>query len=169
MIELRDPTELVGRSVYDQEHDRIGVIGQVWIDPDDGRPNWASVGMGLFGLSETFVPLEAAVLDEDGVTVPYAKEFVKEAPRIEPGDDWSVEDERDLYDYYGLAGSPRGATTDANWDALRSGLAIGTVDDAAVDGEATASGSGVPPAREHGRHRMLRADEPAAPGSGDGR
>jgi hypothetical protein len=44
------------------------------------QPNWVTVETGLFGASETFVPLEQATADGDTIHVPYGKAFVKDAP-----------------------------------------------------------------------------------------
>jgi stress response protein YsnF len=78
----------------------------VWLDGSTGEAVWASVHTGLFGLRETFVPLQRAELRDDQVPVPVAKEQVKEAPRIDTaGDRVSEADQAALRAHYGLPGS----------------------------------------------------------------
>jgi uncharacterized protein (TIGR02271 family) len=96
--------------VIDPRGEKIGAVKQVWLDGGTGEAVWASVHTGLFGLRETFVPLQRAELRDDQVQVPVAKEQVKEAPRIDTaGDRMSEEDQAALRAHYGLprsGGSP---------------------------------------------------------------
>lgn len=98
--------------VVDSHGEKIGSVKQVWLDGRTGTPAWVSVHTGLFGLKETFVPLQTAELHDDKVQVPVAKDQVKDAPRIETtGDRMSEADEAALYQYYGFgqqAGPPPG-------------------------------------------------------------
>lgn len=49
---------LYGRSVVDQSGNKIGEIGQVYLDDASGQPAWVTVKTGLFGRNETFVPFK---------------------------------------------------------------------------------------------------------------
>jgi uncharacterized protein (TIGR02271 family) len=92
--------------VIDPRGEKIGAVKQVWLDGSTGEAVWASVHTGLFGLKETFVPLQRAELRDDEVQVPVAKEQVKEAPRIDTaGDRMSEADQAALRAHYGLPGS----------------------------------------------------------------
>src|SRR4051794_9653506 len=92
--------------VIDPRGEKIGAVKQVWLDGSTGEAVWASVHTGLFGLKETFVPLQRAELRDDEVRVPVAKEQVKEAPRIDTaGDRMSEADQAALRAHYGLPGS----------------------------------------------------------------
>jgi uncharacterized protein (TIGR02271 family) len=91
--------------VVDSHGEKIGSVKQVWLDGRTGTPAWVSVHTGLFGMKETFVPLQRAELHDDKVQVPVAKEQVKDAPHIETtGDRMSESDEAALYRYYGFGG-----------------------------------------------------------------
>jgi uncharacterized protein (TIGR02271 family) len=58
---------------------------------------------GLFGTSESFVPLDGATISGDDVVVPHDKDTVKDAPRVGDSDGHISEDqEAELYRYYGL-------------------------------------------------------------------
>jgi sporulation protein YlmC with PRC-barrel domain len=73
---------LVGSTAFDRAGEKIGTVGQVYVDDDTGQPTWVTVQTGLFGTGESFVPVEGAALGGDRVTVAYDKATVKDAPHI---------------------------------------------------------------------------------------
>ncbi len=85
--------------------EKLGSVGQVYLDDVTGNPQWITVHTGLFGTSQSFVPLEQATVEGDTIRVPYDKETVKGAPRIEDDGHLEPAEEQDLYRYYGLASS----------------------------------------------------------------
>jgi hypothetical protein len=93
---------VVGSTAYDRAGDKVGKIGQVYFDDETDQPKWVTVHTGLFGTSESFVPLQGATHGEGGVTLAYEKSKIKDAPHI--GDDarLSPAEEDELYRYYGL-------------------------------------------------------------------
>lgn len=107
MIAREHIDRLVGSSanVIDPEGNKIGSLGQLYLDDTTDAPNWATVKTGLFGTSETFVPLNEAVTDGDDIRVPYTKEQIKDAPRVDADEHLDEADEDRLYQHYGLAGS----------------------------------------------------------------
>ena len=84
--------------------EHIGKIGQVFLDIDSGQLNWVSVKTGWFGLSESFIPLDQAIITGDEVHVPYDKATIKGARHQLTDGDLTPEDEDELYDYYRLTG-----------------------------------------------------------------
>ena len=80
--------------------ERLGDIGQIYLDNETGEPNWVTVKTGLFGTQESFVPLGQAEANGANVTVPYDKDTIKNAPRLEAGGSLSPEEEKRLYSYY---------------------------------------------------------------------
>jgi uncharacterized protein (TIGR02271 family) len=108
---------LMGGTAYTTDGDKIGSIGQVYLDNDSGEPAWVTVKTGLLGSSESFVPLDQAELTNDGVRVPYDKDRVKGAPNLDTDRELSPEEEQRLYSYYGLGtGTAQGYTTDTTSD-----------------------------------------------------
>jgi uncharacterized protein (TIGR02271 family) len=105
MISRDSVQTLLGGTAYSSDGGKIGSIGQVYLDNDTGEPAWVTVKTGLLGSSESFVPLDQAELTDDGVRVPYDKDRVKGAPNIETDRQLSEQEEDQLYDYYGLAGT----------------------------------------------------------------
>ena len=83
--------------------DRIGSVGTFYLDDQTDEPAWVTVNTGLFGTSETFVPLSEATVEGVDVVVPYSKEEVKNAPHIDSDGSISPEEEVTLYRYYGFS------------------------------------------------------------------
>jgi uncharacterized protein (TIGR02271 family) len=111
MISRDSVQTLIGGTAYSTAGDKIGSIGQVYLDNASGEPAWVTVKTGFFGSSESFVPLEQAELTDDGVRVPYDKDRVKGAPNIETDRELSEQEENQLYSYYGLGGTGSDTTT----------------------------------------------------------
>ncbi|MFE2755802.1 DUF2382 domain-containing protein [Actinosynnema sp. NPDC059335] len=108
MINQAEVDRLYDCEVIDEHGERIGSVKQVWLDDRDGRPMWASVHTGLFGLKESFVPIQDATLGDGVVTVHVDKQQVKDAPRIDVSDEHMSDQQQDeLYAYYGLIPSHR--------------------------------------------------------------
>jgi uncharacterized protein (TIGR02271 family) len=91
-------------SVLSADGDKIGSVGQVYADDADGQPTWVTVKTGLFGTSESFVPLQGARLEGDDIVVPYTKDQVKDAPRVDTDGHLEPAEEDRLYDHYGIGG-----------------------------------------------------------------
>jgi stress response protein YsnF len=100
MISREDVRHVYGTDVYSSEGDKIGSAGQVYLDNDTGEPAWVAVRTGLFGKKESFVPLQDATLDDGRLAVPFSKDKVKNAPRIDQDGELSPADEDELYRYY---------------------------------------------------------------------
>jgi uncharacterized protein (TIGR02271 family) len=97
---------------------KLGTIGEVYLDDETGRPEWATVRTGLFGTKEAFVPLADADIAGDDLRLPYGKDKVKNAPHIDAEGHLSPAEEEDLYRYYGLgfadSSAPVADTTSRN-------------------------------------------------------
>ncbi|MQA35331.1 DUF2382 domain-containing protein [Modestobacter roseus] len=104
MITEQDIHTVIGTNAVDADGDKLGKVGQVYLDDQTGRPEWATVSTGMFGTSETFVPLADAQLADGALRVPYQKAKVKDAPRMDAdAGHLSPEEEAELYRYYGVA------------------------------------------------------------------
>lgn len=119
-------TQIAGSTgnVIGPDGDKIGGIGQIYLDDSTGQPAWVTAKTGLFGTSESFVPLEGANVSGDDIQVAYAKDQVKGAPRIDDDGKLSPEEEETLYNYYGV-GSTSGTDYDDN--------TVGTTRDSGYD------------------------------------
>jgi uncharacterized protein (TIGR02271 family) len=130
MIDNSRIDTLTGATVLDNDGDKIGSVGQVYIDPATGGAAWLTVKTGLFGTGESFVPATDASFEGDDVRVGYAKDFVKDAPRVDADAELDENDTDALYDYYGV-----GSTSNAGGNAGTAGTAGATTDNAMTRSE----------------------------------
>ena len=98
-------------NVVTTDGDKIGSIGQIYLDDNTGEPEWVTVKTGLFGTSESFVPLDGATLSGGDVAVKYDKATIKDAPRVDADGSISPEEEDALYSYYAARRPGCGATS----------------------------------------------------------
>jgi uncharacterized protein (TIGR02271 family) len=91
-----------GADVIDQDGDKVGTVEEIYLDQQTDQPEWALVKTGLFGGKSTFVPLAGANPEGDNLRVPFDKERIKDAPKIDPEQELSQQEEHELYSYYGM-------------------------------------------------------------------
>ncbi|WP_375399721.1 DUF2382 domain-containing protein [uncultured Amnibacterium sp.] len=134
-IDSSSINDLAKAKVIDSAGDKVGTVGQVYVDENDGHPLFATVHTGLFGTSESFVPLDNGTFDGETLHVGYTKAIIKDAPNI--ADDGALDDaEQDrIFDYYNGA-STSGSASDATF----SGSTETTTADTSTSGYTT-SGS----------------------------
>ncbi|HEY6683947.1 MAG TPA: PRC and DUF2382 domain-containing protein [Propionibacteriaceae bacterium] len=99
-----------GGNVVAADGQKIGSIGQVYVDDSTGEPSFVTVKTGLFGTAESFVPLQDATVTGSDIRVAYNKTEVKDAPRIDPDERITPKEEQRLYAHYDIS-SPRGHTS----------------------------------------------------------
>ncbi|MFB8074306.1 PRC and DUF2382 domain-containing protein [Streptomyces californicus] len=152
-----DSGELDGLTVYDNDGEKVGSVGRVYVDDDTGKPDWVTVKTGLFGMKESFVPLAGARRVGSDLHVAHPKESVKDAPRVDADAHLSVAEEEELYRHYGLtrksgnlggnrpqgSDAPTAAGTGAMGAAGAAGTArgTGTAPGAKATGKATTTGA----------------------------
>ena len=61
-------------TVYDSNGDKVGSVGQLFLDDATGNPNFVTVKTGLLGGSASFVPLRDAQIDGGDILVPYTED-----------------------------------------------------------------------------------------------
>ena len=106
-------------NVIEANGNKIGGVGQIYLDDQTGEPNWVTVKTGLFGTSESFVPLSGASLSGSDIVVTYDKDTIKDAPRVDPDGHLTPEEESSLYAYYGLGGITDRVSADYDSDTDR--------------------------------------------------
>ncbi|HWO63815.1 MAG TPA: PRC and DUF2382 domain-containing protein [Umezawaea sp.] len=113
MIDQKSVERLYECDVIDARGDRIGSVKQVWLDERSGQPVWASVHTGLFGMRESFVPIQDARVEDKHITVPVEKQKVKDAPEVDAsGGRLSDAEQANLYEYYGMMPMPNSGEHD---------------------------------------------------------
>ena len=90
-----------GLPVFSSESEKIGKVEEVYFDSITGRPEWLGIGAGFFGTKHLVVPIETASVTEEGVTVSFTKDQVKDSPEVDV-DEITLEREAELRTYYGL-------------------------------------------------------------------
>jgi PRC-barrel domain len=79
---------------------KVGRIGQIYLDDQTSEPTWVTVKTGLFGTSESFVPLNQARIEGNDIFVDYDEDTIKNAPRIDADGDLTPREELALFRYY---------------------------------------------------------------------
>lgn len=103
MDDVTHAQDLIGNDVYDSDGDKIGRVGNVYVDDSTHQPEWVTVRTGLFGMKESFVPLEGASTRENRINLGVSRDKVKEAPRVDAEHGHLSDQEgKDLYTYYGI-------------------------------------------------------------------
>ena len=106
-FDLDDAPNWRGRDLIDSNGHPVGVITDLYVDEATGRPEWAAVKSGLFSHHTTFVPLSAASAHGMAVQVPFDRDHIHTAPKLDhPDGHLSAEQEARLYQHYGLEYGP---------------------------------------------------------------
>nr|WP_300051051.1 PRC and DUF2382 domain-containing protein [uncultured Nocardioides sp.] len=124
-MDTNDHGQLIGQTLYSSDNEKIGKIGQVFLDDDTDRPEFLTVNTGLFGMNESFVPAADVNVTGDGVRVPFTKDQVKDAPNVDvDSGHLDQSEERRLYDHYGMTYSER--SSDSGLPEGGTGRSTGT-------------------------------------------
>jgi uncharacterized protein (TIGR02271 family) len=111
MITEQQVQSVIGRTALGPDG-KLGTVGEIYLDDETGRPEWATVRTGMFGTKEAFVPLAQADLAGDDLRVPYDTDTVKNAPHIGTDGHLSPAEEAELYRYYGMGTDSSAPVTD---------------------------------------------------------
>ncbi|WP_052274040.1 PRC and DUF2382 domain-containing protein [Arthrobacter sp. L77] len=106
MLTMHELDPLLGHrtAVVTDQGDRVGSIGEVYLNDATETPTWVTVHTGLFGTKESFVPLDGATVQDGRLVVAYPRDLIRHAPSIERDGHLSPEDKGVLYAHYGLDG-----------------------------------------------------------------
>lgn len=91
---------LIGSTAVDASGERVGRIGQVYLDDATGQPEWVTVRTGLLGLRESFAPLYGARADNGELRLAVTKQQVKDAPSIDDDGSLAESELEALYLHY---------------------------------------------------------------------
>jgi hypothetical protein len=80
----------------------VGKVEGVFVDEQGEEPVWLLARMGRFG-HHTVVPARDAVAAAGRVWVPYTRDQIRRAARVNPTEPLTAEAERGLLDHYGIA------------------------------------------------------------------
>lgn len=111
MTPLTDAYTWQGRDLLGNDGEKIGSVKEIYQDERTGKPEWALVSSGLFGSRSHFVPLAGAEPSGEGVQVQVSKDQVNDAPSIEGDGQLSEQEERQLFEHYGVPYTEDGSVT----------------------------------------------------------
>lgn len=94
----------------------VGKVEGAYVDAGTGRPEWLLSRMGRFG-HYCLVPARDAVGGVGHVWVPYTRDQIRRAPRIEPKAELTRSQEDELLRHYGIGGEAGRAADIAPRDA----------------------------------------------------
>jgi len=80
----------------------VGRLEGFFVDASTGEPEWLIARMGRFG-HYTLVPGRDAVEGVGHVWVPYSRDLIRRAPRVDPSEPVTAGTERKLLEHYGIA------------------------------------------------------------------
>ena len=111
MPDTSSALEWEGRTLMDRDGDKIGKIDALYLDQETDRPEWALVNTGMFGSKSSFVPLTGATARGDDVIAQINVSQVKDAPKIDPKEELSEQQEAELFRHYGIDYTMEGSVT----------------------------------------------------------
>ncbi|WP_296106530.1 YsnF/AvaK domain-containing protein [uncultured Corynebacterium sp.] len=128
-------------TAFDKNGDKVGKVGQLFVDSNSGEPTFVAVNTGLFGRNSSLVPLAGAKLNNEELHVAHTKDEISDAPNISDTDEGlEPEEEERLYKHYGLTTQDSAQTSDRG-NTAQAGTAAGTAAGAAGRREETAKTS----------------------------
>lgn len=72
-------------TVYGPQREKVGTLGNIYMDAASGDPDFVAVRLGLFGTEELLVSLRGAVFTDGHLQVRFTKQDIRHAPRVDPG------------------------------------------------------------------------------------
>ncbi|MGW1374635.1 DUF2382 domain-containing protein [Streptomyces sp. NPDC002446] len=158
------PQSLTGLHVVDRDGARVGTVQQVYRDDATNDPEWITVRTGLFGLKETFIPLAGARRTGGELHVPYTKDTIRQAPRIDADGHLDPSEEDRLYRHYGL-GRPGSADPADGLEGVAGDPAPDTVVSSGAPPQAAGAAAGT--GRAGARTRAMADTTHPIPGRGE--
>jgi len=148
---------LIGLTAVDPQGDKVGKVGQVYLDDATGQPVWVTVNTGMLGTRQSFAPLYGGAVRDDELVLAVSKQLVKDAPSVED-DGHLQETEIDaLYQHY--AGHLDPSWSSDSGPAGDGGYAASRTEDGAAEGDAPASAQGYDTSGPTTDEAMTRSEE----------
>jgi uncharacterized protein (TIGR02271 family) len=131
-------TDLVGSTAIDADGEKVGKVGQIYLDDATGQPAWVTVSTGLFGMRESLAPLYNARPGQGEVHLAVTKQMIKDAPNVDADAHLAESEVETLYQHYANYLDPSVARTGAeqagNGDYTSGRAGTGGYDDVGVAG-----------------------------------
>jgi len=103
MLTRDEMRQAIGTEAYGSDGEKIGKVGQVFLDDQTDQAAWATVNTGFFGRSESFVPLGDASFCRRPPAGGLSQGHRQGAPNVDHEDGHlTPEQDRAVYEYYGM-------------------------------------------------------------------
>jgi uncharacterized protein (TIGR02271 family) len=109
--DMTDAYDWHGRTLKDRNGEKIGKVDSLYLDRQTDKPEWALVNTGLFGTKSSFVPIAGASPRGEDVVVQVEAAQVKDAPKMNPDEELSEQQEAELFRHYGIDYTAEGSVT----------------------------------------------------------
>lgn len=112
-----------GRTVLDRKGEKLGKLGDLYLDEATDHAAYAGVRTGLLGRNESIVPLEGIEERDGDLVVPHDAELVRDAPSLDPDEGTLSEAEQERLARHYAAGGGEAAREEepARGEASRGG------------------------------------------------
>jgi hypothetical protein len=119
-LEVRDWHEL---DVVSADGRSIGKLIDVYVNNETGEPEFVLVASGFLHNRLHLAPAEGATRSDDVVALGVTKEAVDKAPHIAADGDLTTDEERRLYEHYGIDHTPHpgGLLVVSRWVLIERG------------------------------------------------
>jgi uncharacterized protein (TIGR02271 family) len=154
MPEATEVLEWKGRTAVDTDGGKLGTIEEIYLDAQTQQPEWALIQTGMFGNKSSFMPLEGATSSGDDIKAPYSKDQVKDAPKVDPDGELSLDEESALYSHYGINYDKSDPSTGTDQGTVGHDTSGPTTDDAMTRSEQELKVGTT--SRESGRARLVK-------------
>jgi len=108
---MTEAHEWCGHTVRDRDGTQLGKIDALYFDKKTDNLDWALVNPGLVGSKSMFVPLAGAAARDEHVVVQVEGAQVRDAPKIDPEQELSEQQEVELFRHYGVDYTTEGTVT----------------------------------------------------------
>jgi uncharacterized protein (TIGR02271 family) len=141
MTTTQDLQNMQGQTALDVNGDKLGKIGQIYVDDQTSAPLWVTIATGMFGTKESFAPLYGSNASSDGLQLAVSKDMVKDAPGVDADGHIGDSENEALYDYYaGYLGNAAQQDVDSREDRSgRDGIQGSDTSGPTTDGAMTRS------------------------------
>jgi uncharacterized protein (TIGR02271 family) len=100
--------KLIGLTVTDADGEKVGKVGQVYLEEGTGQPEWVTVSTGMFGTRQSFAPLYGCSVRDNRLELAVSRQQVKDAPTIDDDGRLDEAEVTELYQHYAANLDPAG-------------------------------------------------------------
>lgn len=90
-----------GKTVVDRDGEKVGTLGDLFLDRETDLPAYAGINTGLFKRRESIIPLDGAREVDNDLQVPFTHAAIKDAPNVDPDVELTEDEEDALQEHYG--------------------------------------------------------------------